>query len=141
MYKRQVLHAEVPASNSQDNMPVSFACADAFPATRYRVALSNRHHMTLGSLKFYTAARKNCWESEAGWTLRNLDRENACPKQNPAAWIDPGRIEDLTDRMRPDGGLAWTPPAGRWTVLRIGHEMCIRDSRPARPACRATGGG
>lgn len=131
--RRRVLHAEVPASNSQDNTPVSFACADAFPATRYRVALSNRHHMTLGSLKFYTAARKNCWESEAGWTLRNLDRENACPKQNPAAWIDPGRIEDLTDRMRPDGGLAWTPPAGRWTVLRIGHVNTGRRNSPAPP--------
>ena len=30
-------------------------------------------------------------------------------------------IIDLTSRLQPDGRLDWTPPPGRWTVLRMGH--------------------
>lgn len=29
-------------------------------------------------------------------------------------------IIDLTDRLRPDGTLEWTPPPGRWRIVRIG---------------------
>jgi hypothetical protein len=29
-------------------------------------------------------------------------------------------VVDITDHMTPDGTLAWTPPAGTWTVLRFG---------------------
>ena len=30
-------------------------------------------------------------------------------------------IIDLSGRMRPDGGLDWRPPPGRWRLLRIGY--------------------
>lgn len=30
-------------------------------------------------------------------------------------------IVNLTDRLQEDGSLTWTPPPGRWTVLRLGH--------------------
>ena len=30
-------------------------------------------------------------------------------------------IVDLSGRLRPDGTLEWTPPAGRWRLLRIGY--------------------
>lgn len=83
--------------------------------------------MTLWSLKLYTAARKNCWESEAGWTLRNLERANAHPQQNPAAYVARDRIVDITDAMREDGTLEWTVPEGRWTILA--HRPC--QYRPA----------
>lgn len=130
---RRVMHGEVPSSNSQDNTPISFACSDGLATDRYRVTIANRHHMTLWSLKLYTAARKNCWESEAGWTLRNLERENARPVQNPAAYVDRDRIVDLTQRMRSDGTLTWTVPEGRWTILRIGHVNTGRQNSPAPP--------
>lgn len=130
---QQVMHGHVPSSNSQDNTPISFACSDAFATTRYRITLRNRYHMTLGSLKLYTGARKNCWESEAGWTLRNLERENACPIQDPATWVDPGQIIDLTEHMQADGTLKWTVPDGHWTILRIGHVNTGRRNSPAPP--------
>ncbi|MCA9237619.1 MAG: discoidin domain-containing protein [Planctomycetales bacterium] len=41
-------------------------------------------------------------------------------------------IIDLTDRLGDDGRLNWSPPAGRWTVLRLGHT--------ATGARNATGG-
>lgn len=46
-------------------------------------------------------------------------------------------VVDLTARMRPDGTLDWTPPAGRWVVLRIGCSLTGRQNSPASP--EATG--
>lgn len=50
-----------------------------------------------------------------------------CPD---AACVDPARIVDLTDRLRPDGSLDWTPPAGRWTLLRIGYTTTGLENGP-----------
>lgn len=129
----RVMHGEVPPANSQDNTPVSFACSDGIATTRYRITIVNRYDMTLRSLKLYTAARKNCWESEAGWTLRNLERANARPVQNPAAYVPRERIVDITASMREDDRLDWTIPEGRWTILRIGHVNTGRRNSPAPP--------
>lgn len=129
----RVMHGAVPSANSQDNTPVSFACADGGATARYRITIENKYDMTLWSLKLYTAARKNCWESEAGWTLRNLERANAHPQQNPAAYVARDRIVDITDAMREDGTLEWTVPEGRWTILRIGHVNTGRRNSPAPP--------
>jgi hypothetical protein len=46
-------------------------------------------------------------------------------------------VVDLTGRMRPDGSLDWTPPAGEWLVLRIGYSLTGAMNRPASP--EATG--
>ena len=46
-------------------------------------------------------------------------------------------VIDLTSRMRPDGTLDWTPPAGRWVVLRLGCSLTGQQNRPASP--EATG--
>lgn len=129
-----VLDAEVPSSNSQDNTPISFACSDpSRPVKRYSVEISNKHHMTLWSLKFFSGARRNCWQSEAGWTLRNLDRKSSHPVQDDGAYIRRDDIQDLTDRLSPDGRLDWNVPDGGWTILRIGHVNTGRQNSPAPP--------
>jgi hypothetical protein len=46
-------------------------------------------------------------------------------------------VVDLTSRMQPDGRLEWTPPAGRWVVLRIGYSLTGQRNSPASP--EATG--
>lgn len=129
----RVMHGEVPPANWQDNMPISFACSEAGATARYRITIANKYHMTLHWLKLYTAARKNCWESEAAWTLRNLERANARPVQNPAAYIARDRIVDITGAMAADGSLDWSAPEGRWTILRIGHVNTGRQNSPAPP--------
>ena len=35
--------------------------------------------------------------------------------------------------MRPDGTLDWTPPAGRWMVLRFGYSLLGITNHPASP--------
>jgi hypothetical protein len=46
-------------------------------------------------------------------------------------------VIDLTSKMRADGTLDWTPPAGNWVVLRIGYSLTGQQNRPASP--EATG--
>ncbi len=127
----QVMTCEMPASNSQDNKPVSLACSGEVSSERYRIVIDHKYHMSLASLRLYTASRKNSWESEAAWTLRNLKRANTWPVQDPATYIDPGQITDLTPLMDAGGRLDWTASCGKWTVLRIGHVNTGRRNSPA----------
>lgn len=50
------------------------------------------------------------------------------------AAIDRGRILNLTSKMDKSGRLAWDVPAGRWTVLRLGHTTTAKMNHPAPPA-------
>jgi len=47
--------------------------------------------------------------------------------------IDPASIIDLTKLMRADGTLSWTPPPGRWKVLRLGYSLLGIANHPASP--------
>ncbi len=58
----------------------------------------------------------------------------AVPAADAVAKTD---IIDLTSKMRPDGRLEWTPPAGRWVVLRFGYSLTGARNAPASP--EATG--
>jgi len=48
--------------------------------------------------------------------------------------IDPSAVVDLTHRIRPDSTLDWTPPPGRWTILRFGWSLTGAKNGPAEPA-------
>ena len=37
--------------------------------------------------------------------------------------IHSAQVLDLTAQLDANGMLNWTPPAGRWLVLRIGHTV------------------
>lgn len=126
-----ILHTELPQSNWQDNYPISFACSEIKDVAKYRIAIINKHDMALQSLRFFTAARKNNWESEAGWTLRSIVRENNHPKQSNKAFIDPEQIIDLTEKMDDQGNLNWKATTGKWTILRIGHVNTGERNGPA----------
>jgi hypothetical protein len=41
------------------------------------------------------------------------------------------RLVDLTSRIAPDGRLNWDPPAGHWTVLRLGHTSTGVENAPS----------
>ena len=40
---------------------------------------------------------------------------------------------DLTAKLGANGELSWTPPPGRWTLLRIGYTTTARTNHPAPP--------
>ena len=130
---REVLRTELPQSSWQDDYPVSLACPEMENVKTYRIEIVNKYDMSLHSLRLFSAARKNSWESEAGWTLRSLERTASHPAQSKAAYIDPSRIIDITDRMDKEGKLDWKAPSGKWTVLRIGHVNTGMRNAPAPP--------
>lgn len=47
------------------------------------------------------------------------------------AGVRTGAVLDLSDRLRPDGTLDWTPPRGRWRVLRLGQSLLGTFNHPA----------
>ncbi|MCQ2161918.1 MAG: hypothetical protein MJY86_01440 [Bacteroidales bacterium] len=125
-----------PQSNWQDDRPLSLAC-DEVPATdHYRLAIANTHaSMALSSFRLLSAARKNGWESEAGWSLRSILRNNDEPLQDAGSWVSD--VRDITSCMRSDGSLDVSLPEGEWTILRIGNVNTGKKNGPA-PA-EATG--
>ncbi|MDB5477097.1 MAG: Alpha-L-arabinofuranosidase precursor [Phenylobacterium sp.] len=50
---------------------------------------------------------------------------------SPDAAIRKNAVVDLTARLRPDGSLDWTPPAGRWRVIRLGYSLVGTKNHPA----------
>jgi hypothetical protein len=128
---QEILNMEMPSNNWQDNSPASFACSEVPGVTTYRISIANKHNMALASLRLFSAARKNNWESEAGWTLRSIERSGASPKQSPAAFINLAQIRDITAEMDRQGNLNWEAPSGKWTILRIGHINTGERNAPA----------
>ncbi|HOX57617.1 MAG TPA: glycosyl hydrolase [Candidatus Paceibacterota bacterium] len=47
------------------------------------------------------------------------------------AVIAADRVLDISERMGPDGRLAWDVPAGRWTIMRFGRTSTGACTRPA----------
>lgn len=52
--------------------------------------------------------------------------------------IKVSEIRNLTAQMDAEGNLTWEAPAGKWTVLRMGHTTTGKESHPTSAA---TGGG
>jgi hypothetical protein len=49
----------------------------------------------------------------------------------PAQGVDPAGVIDISAHMAPDGTLDWTPPPGRWQVLRMGFSLTGHQNGPA----------
>jgi hypothetical protein len=128
---KDILNVNMPQSNWQDDQPITLACSEVAGVKKYRISIQNNHNMSLSSLRLFSAARKNSWESEAAWTLRSILRTGQNPKQSAAAFIDPTKILDLSKNMDKNGNLSWQAPQGNWTILRFGHVNAGKENGPA----------
>jgi hypothetical protein len=91
----------------------------------------------LQRLALYPDARVNRFEDKAGFAAAPDYYALGTPAADPGSIIPATGVRDLTGKLRPDGTLDWTPPAGRWTVLRLGYALTGARNAPA-PA-EATG--
>jgi hypothetical protein len=130
---QNILHTEMPQSNWQDNHPITLACSEVAGIRKYRISIVNKYPMTLTSLRMFSASRKNSWESEAGWTLRSIERAGEFPVQSPKTYLSSNQILDISAMMDKEGRLNWTVPSGKWTILRIGHVNTGERNGPAPP--------
>jgi hypothetical protein len=87
--------------------------------------------ITVGELRLSGEARVNQFEAKAGFHVVTdyyaLDRDVG--PDTPG--VGPTDVVDLTGKLRPDGALDWTPPAGRWRVIRLGASLTGKSNHPA----------
>jgi hypothetical protein len=91
----------------------------------------------IAELALYTGARVNRFEEKAAFATLPDNYAAATPKPSDASAIPAAEVVDLTSKMQKDGTLDWTPPPGRWTVLRMGYSLTGITNHPASP--EATG--
>lgn len=94
---------------------------------------------TIGVTRFalYEAARVHAAELKAGFALVPNYYALETPSSVGAQPVAANGVIDLTGRMSADGRLDWTPPKGRWKVLRFGYSLTGKQNHPATP--EATG--
>jgi len=68
---------------------------------------------------------------------RRICTPAATPSAPADAVIAPGDVLNLSDRMTADGNFDWSPPPGRWVVLRMGYSLTGAKNSPA--SAEATG--
>jgi hypothetical protein len=91
----------------------------------------------VGDFRLSGDARIDRFEAKAGFELES-DYYTLSKGLGESAGIDPSKVIDITNRMKPDGSLDWTPPKGtNWRVLRLGHSLLGTTNHPAPP--EATG--
>jgi len=107
--------------------PASFGIRFGPPPTDYEIA----------ELVLHPGARVNRFEEKAAFTTEPDLYGFATPPVDPSDAVAKSDVIDLTSKMRPDGTLDWTPPAGDWVVLRFGYSLLGITNHPA--TAEATG--
>ena len=85
----------------------------------------------------HSVAHVNRFEDKAGFSsAAGLYALATSPLPQDDA-VKKSDVVDLTSGMRPDGTLEWTPPEGRWALIRLGYSLTGHQNSPASP--EATG--
>jgi len=87
----------------------------------------------LNEFVFHAGATVNEFEKKAQFAVppRDFYAIASTPAFATGTAIDPAETIVLTDRMKPDGMFDWTPPPGRWVVLRMGYSLTGAENHPA----------
>jgi hypothetical protein len=88
-----------------------------------------RYHVH--ELVLHAQATVNEAEAKADFSIAPDYYALATPDVAPDTAVKPSDVVVLTDRMKADGTLDWTPPPGRWTVLRMGYSLLGTENHPA----------
>jgi hypothetical protein len=107
--------------------PAALGYKAGAPATAYEIA----------ELVLHPGARVNRFEEKAAFTTLLDLYPLATPAFAEADAVSRSGVIDLTSKLRADGTLDWTPPAGDWVVLRIGYSLLGITNHPA--TAEATG--
>jgi hypothetical protein len=91
----------------------------------------------IAELVLYGATPVNRFQEKAAFSAAIGIYDMATPPAPAADAIGKADVIDLSSKMRADGTLDWTPPAGTWIVLRMGYSLTGASNRPASP--EATG--
>jgi hypothetical protein len=82
-------------------------------------------------VQFSLISRANRFEAKAGFQAEIDFAAHVTPRAAPGSAVEARSVLDLTNRLGSDGRLDWSPPAGRWTIVRLGWSLTGRANQPA----------
>jgi hypothetical protein len=104
-------------------------------------SMSNAPQRPVGTqvaeLVLYTNTRVNRFEEKAAFDAASDLYTTPTPEVSAKEVIKKSEVLDLTSKMGVDGTLSWTPPAGKWAIIRLGYSLTGHKNGPASP--EATG--
>ena len=130
---------------SDDGLNFENVCTIAMPLLRFMDApgtanfppvkatyfrLVSNQKTTLTGVDLSGGTRLQGWAGKANFT--DVEKSNDLPGIEKESLIDPQTVVDLTGKLQSDGRLAWEAPAGKWTILRLGH-TCTGTKNIAAP--------
>jgi hypothetical protein len=123
-YFRVTFHRGVPPAPpawAKGIDPKSFGINAGAAPTGYEIA----------ELVLHPGARVNHFEEKAAFVPTSDLYRFPTPDFAPQSVVKESDVIDLTSKMRPDGTLDWTPPPGRWAILRFGYSLLGITNHPA----------
>jgi hypothetical protein len=94
-------------------------------------ATGREGELSVSELELHPGARVNRFEEKAAFRQVPDLYGFATPEVPAEDVIRKSDVVDLTSHMHPDGTLDWTPPPGKWVVLRIGYSLLGITNHPA----------
>jgi hypothetical protein len=91
----------------------------------------------IAELVLHSEPRVNRFEEKAAFVPGEDFYKYPTPAIAAENAINKTEVVDLTGKMKGDGTLDWTPPSGRWMVLRFGYSLLGITNHPA--TAEATG--
>lgn len=115
-----------------------YNCADdgvthAMPATHaryFRLVWDGPAKFSLKRVVWSAEPVITAHKAQVGDEGRTMVSESDLPDE-PGTAIGLEQIKDITDQLDTQGNLAWTAPAGTWTVLRVGYRGTGKGNAPA----------
>jgi hypothetical protein len=90
----------------------------------------------LTDFQLFAEDKVNRSEAKSGFSVAT-DYYALSPDLPEAHGPAPSAVIDLTGRLKPDGTLDWTPPKGKWRIIRLGYSLLGTMNHPA--TAEATG--
>jgi hypothetical protein len=91
----------------------------------------------IAEIALHTVPRIHRFEEKAGFSVVTNAEELFTPEIASEQSINKYQVIDLTNALNEDGSLNWTPPEGKWKILRLGYSLTRHQNSPASP--EATG--
>ena len=83
----------------------------------------------IAQLELSSESRVNQFEMKAGFAT--TQDYYALERQDGGGGIPLDSVINLTSELQPNGTIDWTPPPGRWRVLRLGYSLTGATNHPA----------
>lgn len=103
----------------------------AFPGPPPGAAAAGPGSFPVSELVLQTEPIVHRFEEKAGFATVPDYYAVSTPPVDATLVVHRGDLVDLTSKMRADGTLDWTPPAGRWRVIRMGYSLTGHQNGPA----------